>query len=192
MLDKDIRPVLRRAIRARFDNVRWVEELGIANQVRADFTTIGKDTMIGYEIKSDGDTLKRLPEQVKYYSKICDQAAVVVTRKHLEAASKVVPEWWGVLLVEGDEIVSQRELSANPCKDPMTLASLLWKSEAIATLDQLGCARGVRSKNRRIVWSRLVSVTDTEQLSSIVRKQLATRFGWRNGLESPLPEAHEW
>lgn len=73
---------------------RVVEELGIYGEVRIDVAVLNGMT-VGYELKSARDTLKRLPKQVEWYSKILDQAHIIVAENHLISALEIVPDWWG-------------------------------------------------------------------------------------------------
>lgn len=49
----------------------------------------------GYEIKSDVDTLRRLPLQQQFYSDVLDKATIVVGQRHLDHALETLPAWWG-------------------------------------------------------------------------------------------------
>jgi hypothetical protein len=72
------------------------DEMGIcAGLVRVDLAVIG-DELSGYEIKSDQDSLVRLPGQVAAYSRVLDRATLVVTEKHLAKATALIPTWWGL------------------------------------------------------------------------------------------------
>ena len=61
-------------------------------------------SMIGFEIKSDVDSLSRLPQQVRAFSHFFDQMSLVTTDRHLQGARKCIPNWWGIIvprLIEG-------------------------------------------------------------------------------------------
>lgn len=65
---------------------------------RADIALInGK--MIAFEIKSDVDSLARLPRQLKAFSRIFDRVSVVTTDKHLKTVKSTVPSWCGVIVL---------------------------------------------------------------------------------------------
>ena len=79
--DPDIRAVLKSRLQAKHalepDTV-VVEELGLCQgQVRVDMAVVN-GVLHGYEIKSDCDTLRRLPNQVVAYGKVLDRATLVV------------------------------------------------------------------------------------------------------------------
>ncbi len=53
----------------------------------------------GYEIKSDRDTLIRLPQQVASYNDVFERATLVTSDRHLSSAKKIIPKWWGIVRV---------------------------------------------------------------------------------------------
>ena len=54
----------------------------------------------GYEIKSERDTLERLPKQIEYYTKIFEYITVVTTDKYTEKIIEIVPDFFGIFLIE--------------------------------------------------------------------------------------------
>lgn len=58
------------------------------------------DKICGYEIKSDVDSLHRLPRQLEAYEPVLQRGVLIVGRRHLQAAHKILPEWWGIWLAE--------------------------------------------------------------------------------------------
>src|SRR5690625_4537558 len=73
-----------------------VNELDVCyGAVIADMVVINGE-IHGFEIKSERDTLERLPIQSKFYSKVFDTVTLVVSEKHIEKATKLVPDWWGI------------------------------------------------------------------------------------------------
>lgn len=61
---------------------------------RADIAVIN-GVMHGYELKSESDSLERLPLQIKHYSSVMDKVTLVVAEKHLFGALELIPDWWG-------------------------------------------------------------------------------------------------
>jgi hypothetical protein len=58
--------------------VRIIEELGVVHgKSRIDIAVIN-GLMHGYEIKSDKDTLQRLPEQMNMYNSVFNKVTLVV------------------------------------------------------------------------------------------------------------------
>ncbi len=161
-----------------------VDELGLRHgRARVDIAVVN-GSIHGYEIKSDHDTLQRLPEQVRIYDSVLDYTTLVVGPRHSERALPLLPEWWGVERVEADgeeevRFSTLRIAQRNPAPDPVGIAKLLWRSEALALLEELGAANGVRSKPRAEVYARLAEAVPLEWLQASVRRQLKSRTGWR-------------
>ena len=93
----------------------------------------------GYEIKSERDTLSRLPNQVRYYSAVLDYCYLVTTSRHFEHAEHLLPAWWGVMIASDKEsgltIRRARPARINPSIDRSQLVRLLWRNEVLEALD---------------------------------------------------------
>lgn len=179
MLDADIRRALLQHLAV---HPLIIKEMGVCGQVRCDVVALGEE-MVGYEIKSDADTLRRLPRQVEWYSRVLDRAHVVTTERHLEGVQSVVSEWWGVMVASGpaDDVRLQplREAGVNPSLDTRSLVDLLWRPEALAALEARGLARGYRSKTFSAMADRLTEHVPPAELRSLVHRALTSRRGWR-------------
>ena len=154
-----------------------LEELGLCQgDVRVDVASVNGE-LSAFEIKSPSDTLKRWPKQRRVYSKVADRAWLVAPEKAIVKAR--APEWWGQIAVfDADDRVGLRVVrpsGINPAPDPLSLARLLWRDEAIALLKDFGCARGVMTKSRRIIWRRVVESIPLDDLRSAVRAVLKDR-----------------
>ena len=94
--------------------------------------------LVGYELKSDSDTLERLPYQSEIYSKVFDRVTMVAGAKHYKKALAMVPRWWGCnVATMHDGVVTLkavRTAKPNPTLDVRVLVQLLLKEEAIALL----------------------------------------------------------
>jgi hypothetical protein len=186
MRDFDVRASLRRTLSARFANdpqTRIIEELGICQgSVRIDIA-VANCSLHGYEIKSAADTLERLPAQAEGYSRVFDYVTLVTASCHLENTIQLIPGWWGVTAAaeQGGEIYLEavRPAEHNPFVDSYAVAQLLWREEALDLLEKIGHAKGVRSKPREHVWSRLAQVTSSDLLRQHVRDRLKSREYWR-------------
>ena len=133
----------------------------------------------GYEIKSDRDSLRRLERQVELYSKVLDQATIVVGERHLSSSLDIVPDWWGVLLFKSgpktSKIENIRRPKQNVSVDSRALVELLWYHEAISVLEERFAARGVRRKPRRVVWDRVCEIFETHEIAAMVREGIKAR-----------------
>lgn len=183
--DQELREALHRKLRAAHPNVtdaRIIDELGVAGQVRIDVALIN-GSFWGFEIKSAEDTLRRLPNQIQVYSQVLDYATLVVDTAHLQHATSLLPQWWGVIearvSTSGVRLVRRRQGKRNRLLDPTYLSSLLWREEALHLLDLVGEARGYRGRAGQQIRGRLVEVVPVETLRRAVRDQLKIRENWR-------------
>lgn len=189
--DLIIRSALKEVLKkkhAKDKELRIIDELGVKHgSVRIDIAVIN-GIMHGYEIKSDRDTLARLPEQMAEFNTVFDQLTLVVGKQHLYQAIHIVPDWWGVTIARINakgKVIFQtiREPEDNKEQDKVSMARLLWREEALRILEEHGQAHGVRSKPREFVYQRLADVLETDILKEKVRKTLLIpRKDWRFGL----------
>lgn len=183
--DSDIRPFLRQQIAQRYQSengVLFIEEFPLyGGDIRADMVAIN-GTLHGYEIKSARDTLDRLPRQIEAYGAVFDRASIVVSERHLEQATKRVPDWWEILLVQcvggGVCFKGLRRGKQNPARDGMAITALLWKAEALAILASHGLEKGMRTATMAKIMETLVEHFSVKQLSPLVRGKLLARGDW--------------
>lgn len=187
MRDLEIRRQLRHRLENEFGNdptALILDELGVCcGRVRADMAIVNGE-LKGFEIKSDQDTLFRLRSQASDYCRVFDTVSIVVAAKHLEKTRKIVPSWWGILVVKkcgnaNPEIRSYRRERNNPKPDPLAIAQLIWRDEAFELLKAHNLHSGLRSKPRRFLWSALVENFSLVDLRMLVRTQLKLRRDWR-------------
>ena len=173
------------------DDTRIIHELGLSQgQARIDIAVVNS-ALTGYEIKSESDTLVRLPQQQHIYCSVFDHVTIVVGGNHTAAVERQVPEWWGIscasLAVDGCvEIHQRRPPGENPHIDPFIVAQLLWRDDALDVLADIGADTGLRRKPRREIWRRLTEVLDADELRAVVRQRLKDRSGWRSAVPRAL------
>jgi hypothetical protein len=186
MRDRDVRQALTENLRALHDgapDTHIRHELGLEHgQVFVDVVVINGE-LHGYELKSDSDTLDRLPRQVQAYGAVLDKATLVVGASHLDEALAIIPSWWGVekAVARPDgpvQLKRHRKARANPQQQPLAVAKLLWRDEVLDVLESLGAARGLRSKPRKVLYERLVELLPPVALREEVRHRLKSRVGW--------------
>jgi hypothetical protein len=183
LLDKELARYRQRGYRAEI-----IEELGVHHgTARIDIALIN-GTMHGYEIKSDRDTLDRLPEQVNEFNTVFDKLTLVVGRRHLYQAMHIVPDWWGVVVAKFDSnnrLVFQtiRKPDNNKEQVGVSIAGLLWRKEALQILKERNEADGLLSKPRKIIYARLADILDIETLKETVSTLLVSREHWRPGVQ---------
>lgn len=138
MKDKDIRIVLKNWI-INLDPLSTIREEMPVGSTRFDITMFSRKSNIitGFEIKSDHDTLQRLPNQVIHYDYICDYNYIVVTKKHLKECIYQIKDYWGILLVKNDQIMVIRMACerVRGYHDKRYLLSLCWKDEILRNID---------------------------------------------------------
>jgi hypothetical protein len=87
----------------------------------------------GFEIKSDRDTLRRLPAQRDAYNALFDEVTLITGDRHIEKAMAIIPDWWGVWRVSGPahriQIERLHTPSVNPSPDPRLILRLLSRKE---------------------------------------------------------------
>lgn len=185
MRDADVRTAVRGLLIAEHEDdadTRIVEEMGVWNgAVRVDVAVINGE-LAGYEIKSARDTLSRLPNQAALYNDVFDRVHLVAAEKHIPHAEKEIPIWWGIIAAlpspDGVKLEVVRQSSTNPKIDPLQIARLLWRDEAISVLECHGAAKGVRSGTREKVAMRLVETLGLDELRYEVRRCLKDRQAW--------------
>ena len=186
MRDSDIRSVLWLRLEREHQgdaDTLMLDELSLWHgSTRIDVAVINGE-MQGYELKSEQDTLERLKAQAEIYSATLDRVTLVVAEKHANKAIAAVPDWWGVMLAcknfEGVGLSIEREAKKNPAIDPFSVATLLWRQEAMDELVRLSADKGVRGKSRDHVYLRLTEVLSQDQLCTFVRRTLKDRCSWR-------------
>lgn len=185
MRDADVRASVIGMLREQHDNddaTRIVEEMGIwSGYARIDVAVINGE-LTGYELKSDRDTLDRLPAQAELYSRVFDRVVLVVGRKHVAAARALVPRWWGITIAStgraGVDLAAKRMPKPNPAVDPYLLAKLLWRDEALSVLVSENLARGFKTKSVDELHQRLANNVPLIELAHHVRLALKARPTW--------------
>lgn len=196
MNDGEIRSVLDGRLRSRFQgdpNVLIRHEFGVeTGQRRVDLAVLNGH-LAGWEIKSDDDTLYRLPAQAASYGRVMDYLTLVTTAKYLDKGASLVPDWWGLTEAvrgpSGIRLINRRAPRINRSPDQFSLAQLLWREEAIDELRLRGLAKGLSSKPRYFVWERLAEVTSPKELRRCVLDRLKQRPSWPGGqLQTPCED----
>jgi hypothetical protein len=187
MRDRDIRSALHKRLRELHpeqSDTLIIDELGLCRGTARVDVAVVNGKINGFEIKSERDTLDRLPGQQEVYSQTLDQVTIVASGHHIDKIFNAVPEWWGVeeVSLKDQQVVFKtlREPASNPDINPLALAQLLWREEALAALKQLSLDKGMLSKPRRALWTKLSDCLTLAELSSIVRRQLKARENWRS------------
>jgi hypothetical protein len=143
---------------------------------RADVVAVN-GAIVGYEIKSDRDSLSRIRGQASGYASVCDYMTIIVAPRHLRAVRELMPARWGIMIAEtinGDVRVRRvRKPLRNPAVNPESLIRLLWRHECAKVLRK----NGIRPAPNALVidlW-QLLATLPLRRLKDDVREALKAR-----------------
>jgi hypothetical protein len=181
MRDADIRRVLRKSHLSKFiadKESKVVNELGVGNMDAIIDMAVINGSLHGFEIKSEYDTLNRLPRQLSAYCKTFDYLTIISAKKHLPHLLNLLPNWCGIIIV-GNKLKEYRKPKKNIDTDNYSVAQLLWKNEAIEILNECGIHKGIKYKTKQVLWSLLANSLDKGTLSLKVREKIKIRANWK-------------
>ncbi len=150
----------------------------IGSMTRADLVHVTPSATYGYELKGDGDTLKRVPLQARLYGLAFDFVTFIVARKHLEplVLSNVLPDWVGIAAVDTGGIDLFQPALLSPNTSPEALGELLWQQEVVDFLK----AHQLVVPTRLRIWECREMLNDPAielgALRAYVRQRLAHRY----------------
>jgi hypothetical protein len=186
--DEDIRQALhqkRLAALRHHPNTIVVDELGLAHaKSRVDIAVIN-GCIHGYEIKSGLDTLVRFEGQFEVYRQTLQKLTFVLSPRHVDSVQKKAPDWCGLIEAsqgsrKGVHFRVLRRPSKNPDVDPVMMAHLLWRSEAVRLLLELGHAekdlRGPRIELYRLISAKMKAA----DIIVSIREAMIKRQVWRD------------
>ena len=161
-----------------------IDELGLNHgRCRADIAVINGN-LVGYEIKSNKDSLRRLEEQIKSYSAVFDKVSIVVGNRYINSIQSHIPKWWGVIVsVRGSkgavnfEII--RKAQKNKSVKPISIAKLLWRNEAIEILQKKKLPKKILRQPRTVLYEYLADILSVNELRKAVRDYFKKRKNWR-------------
>jgi hypothetical protein len=155
-----------------------VEELGVGT-ARVDLAWIN-DHLMGFEIKSDFDTLDRLARQMHAYHSVFDTLTIVTTAAYVHQVEALLPHWWGIWQADADGhghiVLHERRLATkHDRQNPASLAAMLWRDEAYAfVVEQLGPvvrARATRGELQEIMASQIPLASIHERVLTALRQR---------------------
>lgn len=164
-----------------------IHELGLAHsRNRIDVATVN-GAIHGFEIKSEQDSLGRLPGQLKTYCQTLQKLTLVVVDRHVDEALDMAPGWVGVWKVStgprgGVRFNICREGRRNPNVDLFLLAHLLWRDEVQSYLAQRGAAAKELRAPRAELYRQLVEDVTEQQLVAFIKSSMMQRRAWRDHL----------
>lgn len=186
MRDADVREALVAAVARRVGarphvlvpevDVRW------SVPARMDALLVA-DRISGFEIKSDVDSLTRLPRQIEAYGAVVERAFLVVGDRHLAAGTAVVPPWWSIWGARwrDDQVVIRevRRGRLNPEVNPLAVTSFMSRDNLSGVLRARGFTRlsTYSVDELRQILAGNVSARETVQLA---RTAMLANPEWRH------------
>jgi hypothetical protein len=186
--ESDVRVAIAARAASRGGLQRVVPELALCQaEARIDVAIVEPTRLVGWEIKTEVDGLRRLPHQEGVYSRVFDRVWIAAHAKHLPTAIDLVPSWWGVVRIEERRaecrLVQVRPSRLNRSVDLRALACLLWRDEVLGELASLGLTGGLERAPKRELWDALASAAprrvSSSELRRRIRLRLISRRGWR-------------
>lgn len=163
-----------------------VHELQICRgEARIDLALVNNE-LHGFEIKSDRDTLARLPQQVLIYNKVFDTVTLVTGERHFNEAVGYLPDWWGVYIAaENNKRTAiyearkpQENLDHN--QDPVSLAQFLWRDELLNLLKVYGILKKSKLPKFKL-WEVVAENIAAREIKTYVLACFRSRTRWKNG-----------
>lgn len=161
-----------------------IDELGLNHgRCRADIAVVNGH-LVGYEIKSNNDSLRRLKEQIKSYGAVFDKVFIIVGDRYINSIQSHIPKWWGVIVsVRGSKGAVNFEIIRNAQKnksiDPISIARLLWRNEAREILQKNKVPNKILRQPRTVLYEYLVNILSICELRKAVRDYFKKRKNWR-------------
>lgn len=145
---------------------------------RIDVIQLGTE-LVGYEIKSEQDTFARLANQLHAYNRVFDRLFLVCGPRHVAQAQALLPAWWGILVASKNadgaiELMALRPSTPNSRQEAFSLASLLWRDEALALLQSANIATPKKASSH-MLWERLANSVPLDHLRQAVMSCLTQR-----------------
>lgn len=185
--DIDIRKALDKRIRVKLGPDALIRHELTVGDRRMDVAAL-TDRFLGWEIKSDVDTLDRLDGQAVGYGFVFDHVTLVTTPKYAAKSLPLIPDWWEVITAEADPTAADgilfrgvRQGRRNEDVTTFGLAELLWRDEALALLREKGLGRGLSKLSRHHLHARLAAQLAVDELREEVLAILRGRDNWTGG-----------
>ncbi len=164
-----------------------IDELGLAHaRGRIDVAVIS-GYVHGYEIKSAKDSLERLGTQIDIYRQTLQKLTIVAAPRHIAGVALHAPEWCGIIEANqgprggiGFNVI--RAPRPNPDIDPVMMAHLLWRDEAVEILSGIGHSPKDLRRPRKQLYRMVCEALTLRELTTAIRTFMARRQAWRDRL----------
>lgn len=177
--DKLVREKLIKALLEQHDTLGVIQELEVARgRARADVVRLSGSDIHAYEIKSDLDTLRRLPRQIRHYNEVFSTVTLVVGVDHVIEALYLIPDWWGVIVAELDDTELRlspiRQVQQNSHTNYEAISDLLRKHELMKVLNARHTPTSCRSMSKqRLVQEARQEISKESLVEQLARTLLA-------------------
>lgn len=172
MNDKAIRNILIAYLKASNHEIRIYQEKSIGTSI-CDVMAV-TDRLTGYEIKSDLDNYFRLAGQIKAYDRFFDENYLVVSKSHCQSAQYHVPNHWGILCIENDNITLFRKALGNQQVSRRNQLTILWKLELKNLLVRNNMPLYAQ-RDRKYISEQLASTVEPGLLGRQITRELLQR-----------------
>ena len=145
--EQAIRRAAEAKLREWYPSARIIHELNVdTGDVRADLAAVTDDTLVLVELKSEADTLDRLPEQVRRYGRVAHQVIVCAHEKFGPYYEWKMGERWPCWSFDGTSIDVNHTMLYEGRRNPwsMLMLQLLWAAELRLLCGQLNVSVGKR------------------------------------------------
>lgn len=159
------------------NNVTVISELTIDSfSRRVDLVVLNDHKMIAYEIKSDADSLYRLPGQLNKYRKYFDKVVVVSTSKHINNILSTAPENVEVWEVEDSKVTVKKRGKVNKALAKEDYLDLLKVNDMrrLASIMKITIS-GSKNEVRRIIIDN-ISKVNRNDLKFFVLSTISKKF----------------
>lgn len=193
----DIRLALRCWVEERFNtsqNDILIDELGFSNKdpnsavdssFRADLA-LANGRLVGFEIKSEKDNLKRWTSQMTAYLNVFDEVWLCVHGKHLESALTITPKNIGIIVIDNFESLALVRMAKNQAlNNAYDLSGLLWRDEldALAKLHKVSIKSRTTKNEAREILAKILGI---ELIRTFVLQQLKIRKSYQASSTSSI------
>lgn len=156
-----------------------VDELGVSGGIARLDLAVLNGVIHGFEIKSESDSLARLPRQVEHFSDVADFMTLIVVDQFEAGALGAIPEWWGLALARrrGKAVFFEmrRECKPNPAVDVLSFLEFLWRDEAYSLLAEYGSVRRLKTATKDRLYRELAQQISWSKLHDLVLRTLRLR-----------------
>jgi len=167
----------------KFKDTIIIDELDLCSGLSRIDVAVINGSIHGFEIKSEEDTLVRLPNQISYYNKSLEKVTLVTNPSHLKKVKEIIPGWWGLIAVENDAqnltINQLKKSETNLEIDSNSILELLWKNELISLAINYSVPIK-KSYSKPLLREAITDTVDVTILSYEVRSTLKSRTNWRS------------